>query len=89
MTDPYDQTANLASRALAVDLVRQGHDALLDCDLHRTAALVRVATQDMSPEQLRRLIHQMAWIAGTLAALLPDNQRRATLAGFVTNGDTQ
>jgi len=89
MTGRYDQTVNVESHALAVDLIQQGHDALMDCDTHRTAARVLEATQDMSPEQLRQLIHQMAWIAGTLATLLPDNQRRATLAGFVTNGDTQ
>jgi len=92
MTDPmtgrYDQTVNVESRALATDLIQQGHNAIMDCDTHRVAALVCEATQDMSPEQLRRLIHQMAWLGGLLAALLPDNQRLATLAGFVTtNGD--
>lgn len=80
----YDQTVNLESRALAADLIQQGHAALMDCDLHRTAALVFEATQDMSPEQLKRLIHQMAWLGGLLAVRLPDNQRLATLAGFVT-----
>jgi len=89
MTGRYDQTMNLESHALAADLIQQGHAALMDCSTKRVMPLIREATQDMSPEQLRQLIHQMAWIAGTLAALLPDNQRRATLAGFVTNGDTQ
>jgi hypothetical protein len=88
MTGEYDQTVNLDSRALASVLVQQGHDAIMDCDTHRVAAMVCEATQDMSPEQLRRLIHQMAWLGGLLAARLPDNQRLATLAGFVTtNGD--
>ena len=88
MTSEYDQTENLDSRALAADLVRQGHSALMDCDTHRVAALVVEATQDMTPVQLKRLIGQMAGLGGLLAALLPDNQRRATLAGFVvTNGD--
>ena len=82
MIDSHE--TNLDSHALAVDLIRQGHDGLMDCDTHRTAALVEEATADMSPEQLRRLIHQMAWIGGSLAALLPDDQRRAALAGFVT-----
>jgi hypothetical protein len=82
--------ANLDSRALAVDLVRVGHSALMDCNVKRVMPLVREATQDMSPEQLRQLVHQMAWVAGTLAALLPDDKRLGTLAGFVvTNGDTQ
>jgi hypothetical protein len=79
--------ANLANRALAVDLIQQGHGALMDCDVKRVMPLVREATRDMSPEQLRQLVHQMAWIAGTLAALLPDNQRLAALAGYMTQKD--
>ena len=75
-------TENLDSRALAVDLIRQGHDGLMDCDTHRTAALVLEATAGMSPDELRRLVHQLAWAGGVLAALLPDVQRRAVLAGF-------
>jgi hypothetical protein len=76
--------ANLDSNALAVDLIQQGHSALMDCDVKRVMPLVREATQDMSANDLRRLIHQMCWIAGTLAALLPDDKRLASLAGFVT-----
>jgi hypothetical protein len=89
MTSVIDRhETNLDSRALAVDLVRQGYDALMDCNVKRVMPLVREATQDMSANDLRRLIHQLAWIAGTLAALLPDDKRLATLAGFVvTNGD--
>jgi hypothetical protein len=89
MTSVIDShETNLDSRALAVDLVRQGYDAVMDCDTGRTLALVTQGTQGMSPEQLRRLVHQLSWIAGTLAALLPDDKRLATLAGFVvTNGD--
>jgi len=75
---------NLDSHALAVDLIAQGHDGVMDCDVKRVMPLVTEATADMSPEQLRRLVHQMAWIGGSLAALLPDAQRRAALAGFVT-----
>ena len=82
MIDSHE--TNLDSRALAVDLIRQGHDGVMDCDTHRTAALVTEATADMTPDELRRLIHQLAWIAGALAALLPDAQRRAALAGFLT-----
>lgn len=77
-----DET-NLDSLALAADLIQQGHAALMDCDTHRVAAMAVDATQDMRPDDFRRLIHQMAWIGGTLAALLPDDQRQATLAGFV------
>jgi hypothetical protein len=81
---------SLASRALAVDLIRQGHDALMDCDVKRVMPLVREATQDMSANDLRRLVHQLCWISGTVLALLPDDKRLGTLAGFVvTNGDTQ
>jgi len=75
---------NLDSRALAVDLIAQGHNGVMDCDVKRVMPLVIEATTDMSPEQLRRLIHQLAWIGGSLAALLPDDQRRAALAGFLT-----
>jgi hypothetical protein len=74
---------NLDSRALAVDLVRVGFDALMDCDVKRVMPLVREATQDMSADDLRRLIHQMAWIGGTLGALLPDQQRQNALAGLL------
>jgi hypothetical protein len=89
MTSVIDShETNLDSRALAVDLVRQGYDAVMDCDTGRTLALVTQATQGMSPDQLKRLIHQMAWIGGTLGALLPDQQRQNALAGLLnTNGD--
>ena len=60
----------------------------MDCDKHRVAALVLEATQAMTLEQHKRLIAQMAGLGGLLAALLPDNKRLATLAGFVTtDGD--
>jgi len=85
-----DQTANLESRALAVDLIHQGRDAIMDCDTERVWPLVVDACRDMNGPELRVLIHQMAWIAGTLATLVPDAQRRATLAGFVaTDGDAK
>jgi hypothetical protein len=95
VSQPSDMTSvidchetNLDSRALAVDLIRQGHNAVMDCDVKRVMPLVREATQDMSPEQLRRLVHQLSWVSGALAALLPDDKRLASLAGFVvTNGD--
>jgi hypothetical protein len=48
--------ANLDSRALAVDLIQQGYNALMDCDVKRVMPLVREATQDMSANDLRRLI---------------------------------
>ena len=82
MIDSHE--TNLDSRALAVDLIRQGHDGVMDCDVKRVMPLVSEATADMTPDELRRLIHQMAWIGGSLAALLPDAQRRAALAGFLT-----
>jgi hypothetical protein len=91
MTSVIDShETNLDSRALAVDLVRQGYDSVMDCDVKRVMPLIRQGTQDMSPEQLRRLVHQLSWISGTLVALLPYDQRLRVLAGFVvTNGDTQ
>jgi hypothetical protein len=85
----YSRPTNLESRALAVDLIRQGHNAIMDCNTKRVIPLVREGTQDMSPEELRQLIHQLAWIGGALAALLPDNERLATLARFVTTNGGQ
>lgn len=86
MIDSHE--TNLESRALAADLIRHGHAGVMDCETRRTAALVWEATEDMTPDELRRLIHQLAWIGGALAAFLPDNPRLATvLAGFVTNGE--
>jgi hypothetical protein len=68
MTSVIDShETNLDSRALAVDLVRVGFDALMDCDTGRTLALVTQATQGMSPDQLKRLIHQMEWRHGSVA----------------------
>jgi len=87
VTDCHE--ANLDSRALAVDLVRQGYDAVMDCDTGRTLALVTQGTQGMSPEQLRRLIHQLSWVSGTLVALLPYDQRLRVLAGFVVTEEAK
>ena len=78
----------LDSNALALDLVQQAYTGVMDCDVRRTGVLVLEATQDMTPDELRRLIHQVAWIGGALAALLPDNERLTALARLSnTNGD--
>jgi hypothetical protein len=81
MTSVIDcHETNLDSRALAVDL---GYDSVMDCDVKRVMPLIRQGTQDMSPEQLRRLVHQLSWVGGALAALLPDQQRQNALAGLL------
>ncbi len=82
VTAGHPVEASLDSLALAVDLIQQGYDSLMDCDTRRTAAMAVDATTDMRPDDFRRLIHQLAWIGGNLAALLPDDQRQSTLAGF-------
>ena len=77
----------LDSRALAVDLVAQGYAAVMDCNLHRLGDLVIEGTEGMSTAQLRRLVNQLSWCAGALAAQLPDAQRQTTLVILTTENE--